>query len=246
MSELKAIDIGCGRKKKPGYIGVDNVAVEGVDVVVDLEREPLPFADDSVKAVFSSHCIEHLTNTEAFFKEITRVCAHGATVELWHPHSANNDAFLLGHTSFLNDNVYTHIGSLGHAFWAKVFGGRWIVKELVFAIYGHVLQQLDAEGISVDFAVQHLHNIVAELGVIAEIDKQNPLPDAAPPPRRVYAVSREPGDRRPLEPGPARVLPLPPPPPPEPTPDPAPEVVEGRFPRVTRLAHSLIDRLARL
>jgi hypothetical protein len=48
-----AIDIGCGWAKRPGFIGVDKDAVPDVEHRVDVEREPLPFADRSVGTIFT-------------------------------------------------------------------------------------------------------------------------------------------------------------------------------------------------
>jgi len=37
------LDLGCGPNKQHGFIGVDAVALEGVDIVCDLESHPWPF-----------------------------------------------------------------------------------------------------------------------------------------------------------------------------------------------------------
>ncbi len=42
------IDISSGSHAKCGYLGISHVACTGVDYVVDIEREPLPFPDNSV------------------------------------------------------------------------------------------------------------------------------------------------------------------------------------------------------
>jgi len=199
-AELLYIDIGCGEKKQPGAIGVDWIAGPGVDRVCDLNFSPLPFADGSVGRSFSSHCIEHLNDPVKLLTEISRVSAHGARVELWHPYSNHHDAFLFDHRAFLNEQNYLHIASLAPAFWAQKLGAWWRIEELVFAIPGAVLDELTDAEIDPDFAVKYLSNVVCELGVVATIDKQYPPPQAAPElaPRRVYAVSRKPEDRRPL------------------------------------------------
>ncbi len=61
------LDLGCGPKKRAGYVGVDALPAPGVDYVIDIETEPLPFPDGSVSHVFSSHCPEHLKDPEHFF-----------------------------------------------------------------------------------------------------------------------------------------------------------------------------------
>ena len=56
------INLGCGNKKLAEEIGVDIIDGPLVDVVTDLNQYPLPFDDNSVDIVRSSHCFEHLDN----------------------------------------------------------------------------------------------------------------------------------------------------------------------------------------
>jgi SAM-dependent methyltransferase len=215
MDPLLSIDIGCGAKKQPGSIGIDWIAGPDVDHVCDLNASPLPFADDSVARVFSSHCIEHLADPVKLLREISRVGAHGAAIELWHPYSGHHDAFLFDHRAFLNERNYVHLSSEAPAFWTAQLGAWWRVEQLVFAIPGDVLAELEDAAIDPDFAVKYLSNVVCELGVLATLDKRE-APVASPPPNRFYAVSRNPADRHPL----VRPATRRPPDPPTPTPTP--------------------------
>jgi hypothetical protein len=36
------LDLGCGTKKREGFVGVDSMTLPGVDVVVDLRITPWP------------------------------------------------------------------------------------------------------------------------------------------------------------------------------------------------------------
>ena len=42
------LDIGCGKNKKEGFIGVDQYPMEGVDVVMDV-RQKWNYEDNSVE-----------------------------------------------------------------------------------------------------------------------------------------------------------------------------------------------------
>lgn len=86
MHEVK-LDIGCGRSKFKGTLGVDVAPVPGVDVVGDLSRG-LPFADNSVDAIYTSHTLEHMPDLIAAMEEIWRVCKDGALVNVWVPHAS--------------------------------------------------------------------------------------------------------------------------------------------------------------
>lgn len=77
------LDIGCGKQKRPGFIGVDLVEGEEVDYVVDV-RNGLPFLDGEVEEIFTSHFLEHLTGSETqkLLKECYRVLKESGTMEI--------------------------------------------------------------------------------------------------------------------------------------------------------------------
>lgn len=74
------LDLGCGRRKCEGFLGVDSSPDCGADVVHDLNVVPWPFADASVDQVNCSHFLEHLDGAEriVFMNELYRVMKPGA------------------------------------------------------------------------------------------------------------------------------------------------------------------------
>jgi len=88
------LDIGCGKNKKEGFIGVDQYAMEGVDVVMDV-RQKWSYDDNSVEEVHCSHFLEHLTGPERvrFYNELFRVLKPGAKATIITPHWASNRAY---------------------------------------------------------------------------------------------------------------------------------------------------------
>jgi SAM-dependent methyltransferase len=76
LSRRRTIELGCGRKKLPGAIGVDREAYPGVDVVCDL-NEGLPFQDASFEAVYSDQVLEHIPNLVRLIGEIHRILVPG-------------------------------------------------------------------------------------------------------------------------------------------------------------------------
>jgi SAM-dependent methyltransferase len=80
------IDLGCGTKKPPGFIGVDRYPLGGVDIVADMNRT-LPFRDDSVDLLLASHSLEHVETLLATIKEIYRICKHGTQLCIIAPYS---------------------------------------------------------------------------------------------------------------------------------------------------------------
>lgn len=97
------IDLGCGHKCRQGYVGID-IRDKGQDLLWDV-RQGLPFPDNSIIAVYSSHFIEHLTDSEwrNLIVEIIRVCAPNALIELRCPHLSCVEAYYHGHVSLWSE-----------------------------------------------------------------------------------------------------------------------------------------------
>lgn len=82
------VDLGCGGAKLPGAIGVDNVALPGVDIVHDLQDFPYPFEDSSVREAHLNHVIEHFSfrQIQAIFDELFRIIEPAGLVHVRVPH----------------------------------------------------------------------------------------------------------------------------------------------------------------
>jgi hypothetical protein len=89
------LDLGCGKNKKPGFLGVDVLKFEGVDVVCDLGKKKWPWKDGSVDEIHASHFVEHLTPTERihFTNEAYRVMRFGARITIITPHWCASRAY---------------------------------------------------------------------------------------------------------------------------------------------------------
>jgi len=83
-----SIDIGCGTKCLPGFTGMDNKDLSGVDVVHDLEDIPWPFESESVYAIHASHVLEHMKPWKIFdiMNEAWRVCEFGGGIDIKVPY----------------------------------------------------------------------------------------------------------------------------------------------------------------
>ena len=81
------VDIGCGRNKKKGYIGIDSSEWSDADHIIDIGRDELPFEDESISIIYSAHTFEHLNNEELILamNECWRVLDWGGQVFLHVP-----------------------------------------------------------------------------------------------------------------------------------------------------------------
>lgn len=82
------LDLGCGRDKKPGFIGVDVSPDCAADIVHDLTVAPWPFADGSVDEVHCAQFFEHLDGRQriAFMEELYRILRPGGVATLITPY----------------------------------------------------------------------------------------------------------------------------------------------------------------
>jgi GT2 family glycosyltransferase/SAM-dependent methyltransferase len=182
------IDLGCGSAKKAGTLGLDYAPGPDVDYVLDLTKEPLPFADRTVAYTHSSHFLEHLKNPIPVFQEVNRVSMEGAQLEFWTPYAWSNSAFVLGHETFLAEDIYLHFQWYCD-FWRPHLGAYWIFSEFRYVMYPETLGYLYKKGISVDFAVRHLKNVVYEFCVYATVSHAVEKP-VFPTLRRTFATGR--------------------------------------------------------
>jgi hypothetical protein len=91
-----SLDIGCGKNKRAGWVGIDAIKFDGVDIVHDVRSGRWPFEDNSVAESQASHFLEHLTNfgdkweRVHFFNELWRITVPGGKCTLVFPHWASN------------------------------------------------------------------------------------------------------------------------------------------------------------
>jgi SAM-dependent methyltransferase len=96
IQKLVKLDLGCGPNPQPGFIGVDQYNMKGVDVVCNLGSGKWPWKDNTVDEVYCAHFLEHLTNLGEkwerthFFNELYRVLRKGGKATLIFPHWCSN------------------------------------------------------------------------------------------------------------------------------------------------------------
>lgn len=112
------LDLGCGKNKATGFLGVDRRKFAGVDAVTDLtarekwvfdeefitqyfgvNNHQLTLPDNSVTEVHCSHFLEHLNHNQEkpervrFMNELWRVLIPGGKATIITPHWASNRAY---------------------------------------------------------------------------------------------------------------------------------------------------------
>lgn len=82
----KILDLGCGKKKVPGAIGIDYKPTPGVDVVHDLNVFPYPFNNSQFDIVYIRDTLFLLNDPVRVMEEVYRVCRPGGEVVVVQPY----------------------------------------------------------------------------------------------------------------------------------------------------------------
>jgi len=188
------IELGCGDHKRPGFFGIDISGGREVDLVHDIEKDPLPFPSDSVDHVYSSHTFEHLEKAGSpifTLREIVRVARHGATVEIWTPYGKSNDGLLLGHRNFYTEQHWQHICVLYDDFYLGAgIPGRFLWEKTQYVLNWGAMEELAEQGIPIELALKYMYNVALEFGVFLKVDKTLTRAPNPQIPAREYCYQR--------------------------------------------------------
>ena len=86
MTSSVVLDLGCGKKKRHGTIGVDFNASTNPDIVHNLNEFPYPFNTASIDKVIMDNTLEHLQDLISVMEEIYRIVKPGGSVKIITPY----------------------------------------------------------------------------------------------------------------------------------------------------------------
>jgi predicted SAM-dependent methyltransferase len=78
------LNLFCGKNIKENFINIDKYNF-GQEIILDLEKDKLPFADESIDFILSYHGIEHIENLVFLMNEIWRTLKISGTFEIISP-----------------------------------------------------------------------------------------------------------------------------------------------------------------
>jgi len=87
----KILDVGCGRNKIPGAIGIDVNPLTDADLIHDLGVLPYPFSDNEFDEIVCRHVIEHVPDVIGLVTELHRITKAGGRISIITPHYTNPD-----------------------------------------------------------------------------------------------------------------------------------------------------------
>ena len=104
------IDMGCGRRKRPGYFGIDCQQLDGVDLVCDCNG-PIPLPDNCADEIIAYDFLEHVNNDKRIhiITEIWRMLKPGGMFISLTPSTDGRGAFQdPTHYAFWNQNSFLY------------------------------------------------------------------------------------------------------------------------------------------
>ena len=138
---LKILDVGCGIKKFPGSIGLDNNPRTAADVIADLDRHPYPFRDSSFDGLRAIHVIEHVGDVIRTMEEFHRIVRPGGVVRIETPHYTDFSSFCdPTHRWHLNSYSFRYFGTddAGFGYYTKVKFRERKVRVKLLALWRYL------------------------------------------------------------------------------------------------------------
>jgi len=96
--KITKLNIGCGRETRKDCINVDYKKWKKEVKIVDLNKQPYPFKDNTFDYVYADNVLEHLQDLFKIFNELHRICKYGAIIEVTSPFWLHPTSHSMTHT----------------------------------------------------------------------------------------------------------------------------------------------------
>ena len=104
-SKVIRLNIGAGQNIIPGYVNID--ISNRADITLDLGKDKLPYANDTVDLIFSYHTLEHIPDYLFALSEIYRVLKHDGLFLVGLPYVTSTEFHLINPYHLHNFNEYS-------------------------------------------------------------------------------------------------------------------------------------------
>ncbi len=139
------IDLGCGANKQPGFLGIDNRKLPGVDIVHDVETFPWPLPDECAFLVMASHLVEHIEPHGGvflrFMDEVWRILKPGGQFMMAFPYAGSPGYWQdPTHCNGCNETTWAYFDPLeagGHLY--KIYKPKpWKITHSAWEVNGNM------------------------------------------------------------------------------------------------------------
>jgi len=177
------IDLGCGRHKAPGALGVDVVPLPGVDLVHDLQQFPYPLPGNCADEIRLMHVLEHFADPLPILQEVWRLARPGGTILIRTPHYSgwyawkdptHRRAFSAESFNYFGENDYSYYSAT--RFRVRAVRLRYFLEEQYWPwphrAFGRIVQRiLDSHPIFAERFLCHWIGGIDEIQVTLEAVK---------------------------------------------------------------------------
>lgn len=138
------LNLGCGDDYREGWVNADIRATVDPDIVVDLDRLPLPFADDTFEVLLLDNVLEHVADQFAVLQELHRITAPGGTITFAGPHWNSPGAWIdPTHTRPFSHRTFDHylvsdLFNVESVSATRVRMGRLLPERVALVLADHV------------------------------------------------------------------------------------------------------------
>ncbi len=135
---VQRLHLGCGRNVLPGWVNLDVVPLQGVDVVADLDDCPnarLPFDDGAFDAFLGNHLLEHIRHSLPLMQELHRIAKPGARAIFNVPYGSSDDAF--EDPTHVRQYFVTSFGYFSQPFYWRAdyaYRGDWQPEKVILKV----------------------------------------------------------------------------------------------------------------
>jgi SAM-dependent methyltransferase len=152
------LHIGCGNTALDGFVNID--ILPGCDISLDLNKDRLPFDDNSADVVFSHHALEHFDNYLFALEEIWRVLRHGGRFLLQVPYVTLTEYNLVNpyHKNYFNEFSFDFF-EVGKLKGSANEASRVLFKK-VFHRFHYMPEFADKAEPELTFCRRHYFNVV--------------------------------------------------------------------------------------
>ena len=90
---MKRLNLGCGTDIRKDWVNLDIADIEGVDVIHDINKLPLPFEWEEFDYILCKDILEHFEYVP-LLRELHRILKKGGMLEICVPHFTSQDNFI--------------------------------------------------------------------------------------------------------------------------------------------------------
>lgn len=132
---MKILDLGCGKRKRPGSVGIDINPNTDADIIHNLNQFPYPFSDSEFDEIYVDNVIEHLEDVFAVMEELRRISRPEGLVTIYVPYFRSHWAFIDStHRHFFTVDSFSYLdpGHIHHRLYNFYSTAEFRVEKVVF------------------------------------------------------------------------------------------------------------------